>query len=76
VYNAQGSTSNNRLYVRYVHLTKAKPINKRQTRSSCQRECYIRTKTSRVQLKKEISGYERQGPWRKEELGGKQPVLK
>jgi hypothetical protein len=33
--------------------------------------------TARVQLKKEISGYESQGAWGQEELiGGKPPVVK
>jgi hypothetical protein len=37
------------LYVRYVHLTKVKPIHKRQ---SHQRGCYIRTKTARAEEEK------------------------
>jgi hypothetical protein len=31
VYSAKGRIFNNMLHVRYVHLTKAKPIHKRQT---------------------------------------------
>jgi hypothetical protein len=38
-----------------VHLTKAKPIHKRQNLSSRQTGCYIRTMTERVQLQKKKS---------------------
>jgi hypothetical protein len=51
VYSAKGRISNNMLYMRYVHLTKAKHIHKRQKPSSRQRGCCIRTMAARVQLK-------------------------
>jgi hypothetical protein len=48
--------------VRYVHLTKVKPIHKRGG--------YVRTRTVRVQFKKERknSGHEPQEPRRRDEL--------
>jgi hypothetical protein len=41
------------LYVRYVHLTKAKPFHKRQTYLSSER-MYVRIMTARVQLQKNL----------------------
>jgi hypothetical protein len=40
-----------------------------------QRRCYVRTMTTRVQLKK-ISGRDPQGAWCQELTGGKPPVVK
>jgi hypothetical protein len=60
-HSAQGRIFNNMLYVRYIHLTKAKPI-RRANPSSHQRGCYIRTTTARVQKKK--SGHKPQEAWR------------
>jgi hypothetical protein len=62
------------LYVRYVHLKKAKHIHKRQIHPLVRED--IRTMTGMVQLKK-VSGRESQGAWRQDELiGGKSPVVK
>jgi hypothetical protein len=55
--------------MRNVHLTKGQAY-------SHQRGCYIRTMTTRAQLKRKISARESQG-WRQDELiDGKPPVVK
>jgi hypothetical protein len=67
------------LYVRYVRLTKAKHIHKRQAHLLVWEEVFIGTMTARVQLQKERekSGRAPQGAWRQDELmGGKPPVVK
>jgi thiosulfate reductase cytochrome b subunit len=61
---------------RYVHLTKAKPIHKRQTHLPRQRVCYTRAMTASVRLKI-ITGLEPQLAWYQDKLiGGIPPVLK
>jgi hypothetical protein len=63
------------LHVRYVDLTKAKHIPKRQIHPLVREEATLGL-TVRVQLKKK-SGREHQGAWREDELiGGKAPVAK
>jgi hypothetical protein len=53
------------LYVRCVHLTKAKPIHKRQTYPLVrQGVIHIRTMMARVQLQNKVSGRDSQGSWR------------
>jgi hypothetical protein len=51
LYSAQRRLFNNMLYVRYGHLTKTKPIHKRQTYPLV-REDLTMTVTARVQLQK------------------------
>jgi hypothetical protein len=74
VCSAKGRIFNYTLYVRYVHLTKAKHSRKRQTSSSHQGGCYIRTITASVQLEK-ISGRGSQGAWRQDELIRGKPLV-
>jgi hypothetical protein len=72
----KGRTVSNMLYVRYVHLTKAKLICKRQTHFLVREDSY-EDYDRKVQLQKEISGREPQGAWRQDEvIDGKPPVVK
>jgi hypothetical protein len=70
-YSAQGRIFNNVLYVRYVHLTKAKLIIRDKPILSSEgmlHENYDR---------KRSVGRKPQGVWRQDELtGGKPPVVK
>jgi hypothetical protein len=60
-----------KFYMCELHLTKSQAYS-----SSRQTGCYIRTITTRVQLKK-VSGRDPQRAWRQEGLiGGKPPVVK
>jgi hypothetical protein len=64
------------LYVRYVHLTKAKQIPKSQIHPLVREDVILGQLTARVQLQKKISDRGSQGIWRRDELiGGKQPVV-
>jgi hypothetical protein len=63
------------LYTRYVHLTKAKHIHKRQAHHIARELCYTRTMTIRVNLKN--YGREPQEAWCQDEvIGSKPPVVK
>jgi hypothetical protein len=65
------------LYVRNVHLTKAKHIHKRQTHFLVREDVTQGPMTAKVQLQRKISDRESQGAWRQDELiGGKPPVVK
>jgi hypothetical protein len=52
VYKTKGRIFNNMLYMRYVLLAKGQVCSQETNRFSCQRGCYIRTMTAKVQLKK------------------------
>jgi hypothetical protein len=63
------------LYVRYVHLTKAEHIYKRQTHPLV-REGVTEVLRSQEFSCQKISGRETQGAWRQDELiGGEPPVV-
>jgi hypothetical protein len=60
------------VYMWYVQLTEDQAHLLETNPSSHQRECYIRTMTTRVQSKKKISDREPQEAWRQDKLvGGK-----
>jgi hypothetical protein len=65
-------------YMQYLHLTKVKPIRKRQSHFFVKEDVTLRTRTARVQLQKgTISGRQPQGAWCRDELiSGKPPVVK
>jgi hypothetical protein len=79
--------NNNMLYVRYVHLTKAKTIHKKQTNplvredvpKYCDHKGSLAKKKKKQQKQKQTKtfGHEPQGAWYQGELiGGKPPVIK
>jgi hypothetical protein len=77
VYSAQGRIFSDLLYsyMRYLHLTKAKPIHKRQPVLSSERK--LHKDYDRKGSVEKVSGRESQGACRQDELiGGKPSVVK
>jgi hypothetical protein len=73
VYIVKVSISNTMLHVRYVHLTKAEHIHKRQTHPLVRGDYDCTGSVARKKMSD--SGREPQAVWRQDELiGGKPPV--
>jgi hypothetical protein len=77
VYIVKGKFFNNILYVRYVHLTKAKHIHKRHALLSSERMSHTGYGRKGSIEKNKNSDRKHQGAWRQDELiGGKPPLVK
>jgi hypothetical protein len=78
VYSAKGRILSNMLYMRYVHLTKAKPIHKRILASERMlHKDYGRKGSVAHPCPPKNAVHEPHGTWHQDELiGGKLPVVK